>query len=123
MQGLVKKLEQHADDHSQYKDAHARAAAWLVDIRQRLATFTDTSSTADRDEVQGQLQRLHEVTVLKEQGQTLLYAASTWGEKTLVTTSGEGRSVIQRELQVPSPSRTTLSTIALHKTMSGVAVL
>ena len=95
-----KRLEQQVDDHSQYRDAHDKAATWLADMRQRLAAYTDTASTADRDEVQGQLERLHEFMALKEQGQTLLHAANTWGEKTLVTTSGEGRAVIQRELQV-----------------------
>ena len=35
---------------------------------------------------------------MKEEGQTLLHAATTWGDKTLSSTSASGRDAIQREL-------------------------
>ena len=36
--------------------------------------------------------------MLKEEGQTLVHAATTWGDKTLASTSSAGRDAIQREL-------------------------
>lgn len=36
--------------------------------------------------------------MLKEEGQTLVHAATTWGDKAVSSTSGTGRDVIQREL-------------------------
>ena len=37
--------------------------------------------------------------MIKEEGQILLHAAITWGEKTQASTSVEGREVIREELQ------------------------
>lgn len=100
IQDTLKKLDQHVDDHSQYKDAHSKAANWLSAMKQRLTGYSDTGDTADKEQVQEQLENLHELIVMKDEGQTLLHSANTWGEKTLVTTSVEGRSDIQRQLQV-----------------------
>ena len=36
--------------------------------------------------------------MVKEEGQTLVHAATTWGDKTLSFTSSAGRDAIQREL-------------------------
>ena len=43
--------------------------------------------------------RRQEFVVLKEEGQSRLHAANTWGEKASAHSSGEGRQLIQRRLQ------------------------
>jgi hypothetical protein len=43
---------------------------------------------------------LQEFTVLKEEGQSLIHAVNTWGEKTMGGSSAKGREAIYRELQL-----------------------
>ena len=92
----MKKLEQHVEDHQQYKEAHGRCSSWLTSHHENLSSLSDTGG--DREIVQGQLDKLHDFLVMKDEGQTMLHTAATWGEKTMTTTSGEGREVIQRQL-------------------------
>ena len=94
------RLEQHVDDHRQFEESHERAAAWLRTNCEQLATFGDGAAIGDQSEVQGQLHQLFELLAGKGEGQTLLHAASTWAEKTLVSTASDGRLTIQHQLQV-----------------------
>jgi nesprin-1 len=45
------------------------------------------------------LSLLQEFVVLKEEGQSLMHATQTWGDKTANTSSAEGRDLITQELQ------------------------
>ncbi|RUS81756.1 hypothetical protein EGW08_010510, partial [Elysia chlorotica] len=98
---LLKRYEQTVQDHQHYGEAYGRSRAWLLDINQRLSICSDTSG--DRFTIQSQLEKLQrfvrEFVVIKEEGQILLHAAITWGEKTQASTSVEGREVIREELQ------------------------
>ncbi|KAH9507320.1 hypothetical protein Btru_056905, partial [Bulinus truncatus] len=73
---LLKRYEQTVQDHNHYSDAYLRSGSWLDETRRKLAEFM----------------------VIKEEGQINLHTAVTWGEKSMATTSVEGREVIRNDL-------------------------
>ena len=50
-QDTVKKLDQHVDDHTQYKEAHIKCSTWLTTMRDRLAEVADTGNELLRKKV------------------------------------------------------------------------
>lgn len=55
--------------------------------------------------------------MLKEEGQSLLHATNTWADKTMASTSSEGREVIRQQLaRVQQQWDTFLSTISETRT-------
>ena len=53
----MKKLEQHVDDHDQYKQAHSQCSHWLAANKQRLLLAADT--VGDKDTILAQIDALH----------------------------------------------------------------
>ncbi|KAK0046935.1 nesprin-1, partial [Biomphalaria pfeifferi] len=93
---LLKRYEQTVQNHKYYSDAYARSRLWLDETQKKLAVCADTSG--DRYTIQTQLEKLQEFLVIKEEGQIHLHTAVTWGEKSMATTSVEGREIIRNDL-------------------------
>lgn len=53
---LMKRYEQHVQDHEQYADVYNDATSWLQSTRDRLSVCADTSG--DRYTIQAQLEKL-----------------------------------------------------------------
>ncbi|XP_041353316.1 nesprin-1-like isoform X4 [Gigantopelta aegis] len=94
---LMKRYEQHCQDHQQYSEVYNEAISWLQATRDKLSVCADTSG--DRYTIQTQLEKLQEFNVMKEEGQVLIHTANTWGEKTMMNSSVTGREMIREELQ------------------------
>ena len=96
LQDASKKLDQTLSDHQKYSKAYNEASTWLSERAIRLSEIGVPA--ADREEVQSQMDALQEFMVHQEQGQSLLHAAHTYGEKAMAGTASQGRDVIRQEL-------------------------
>jgi hypothetical protein len=56
-QDAVKKLEQHVEDHEQYKNAHAQCSSWLSNAQHQLLLTADTAG--DRETILKHIDSLH----------------------------------------------------------------
>ncbi|ODN01313.1 Nesprin-1 [Orchesella cincta] len=96
---VLKKVEANHDQHQQFLNSLEKTQAWIQQARDLIGECSQSSSDRSKERLQANLAKIQDLVKRQDEGQNLVHATVSWGEKCLRNTRSDGRDTINEQIK------------------------
>lgn len=97
---VLKKVEANYDQHKQFLNNLEKTQQWIQQARDVIGECGQSSgSDRSRERLQANLAKIQDLVKRQDEGQNLVHATVSWGEKCLRNTRSDGRDTINDQIK------------------------
>lgn len=97
---VLKKVEANLEQHQQFLNSLEKTGSWIQQARDVIAECGQSSgSDRSKERLQANLATIQDLVKRQDEGQNLVHATVSWGEKCLRNTRSDGRDTINDQIK------------------------